>query len=155
MDEDQLKNNLQDMEKPTPPLPAQRNALKFALVNARRSSWLGAVLIAFPFFIVSLFFIQNLFGLGQRLTAWIAESTSFLPTSGRALFFFLFLTGCPFLGIILNMLSITCIYYDKVRREVNISIKLRWWNILVVILGTAVASFYALHLLADSVLGNR
>ncbi|RBL92383.1 hypothetical protein [Chitinophaga flava] len=151
MDEQQFENYLHNMEKPTPPLPAQKDTLKFALLNSRRSSWIGALLIVFPFLLISLFFIQHLFNLGPRLTGWIATGTSSLPVYWKALLFFIFLTGFPFLGIILNMLSITYFQYDKTRREFNIIIRIRWWNIIIIFIGAAVASFYTLHLLADAI----
>jgi len=52
-------------------------------------------------------------------------------------------------------LSITYFQYDKNRREFNITIKIRWWNIIITLVGAAFASFYVFHILADSLMGGK
>lgn len=44
--------------------------------------------------------------------------------------------------------------YDRIRKEFNFTVKIRLWNIIITVAGAALASFYILHLLADSILGG-
>ena len=53
------------------------------------------------------------------------------------------------------MLSIMYFKYNKARKELNIVVRVRWWNLIVTLVATAIALFYMLHLLADSILGGK
>lgn len=143
------------MDRPIPPTPPEHESLKIALLNSKRSSRIGLLLIALPFLIIFIFSLQNLLNLSPALTSWIVRASGSLPGYGRALFFFLLLTGFPFLAIIINMLSIMYFKYNKARKELNIVVRVRWWNLIVTLVATAIALFYMLHLLADSILGGK
>lgn len=155
MDTKDVEKYLENIDKPLPPKPPEHDSLKIALMNSKRSSRAGLLLIALPFLIIFIFFLQNLLNLPPELTNWIDRATSSFPGYSRAIFFFLLLTGFPFLAIIINMLSITYFQYSKAKKEFNIIIKIRWWNITITLIAAAIASFYIFHLLSDTIIGGK
>jgi hypothetical protein len=154
MDKRKLGDYLKEIPKPAPAPAKGQEMLKLTLMNARRSSVIGAILIILPGGLILLFLLQNSFHLFPGLTRWLAREGTFLPLPGRAIVAFLFLVGFPLLAVILNMLAITWLRYDRTRKELNITLRMRWINILIALIGSALASFYVLHLLADTILGK-
>jgi hypothetical protein len=156
MDQEKLGDYLKEIPKPAPPPPAQgQEMLKLTLMNARRSSVVGAILIILPGGLIFLFLLQNSLHLFPGLTRWLAGEGTFLPLPQRAIVAFLFLVGGPLLAVIFNLLAITWYRYDRARKELTITLRMRWTNILIVVIGSALASFYVIHLLADTILGKE
>lgn len=155
MDKEKLGDYLKDIPKPAPPPVKGQEMLKLALMNARRSSVIGTILIVLPGSLIFLFLLQNTFHLFPGLTRWLAGAGTFLSLPLRAVVAFLFLVGFPLLAVILNLLAITWFRYDRTRKELNITLRMRWINLLIVIAGGVLASFYVLHLLADTLLGKN
>jgi hypothetical protein len=155
MDNKKTEDYLRNLEKPTPPMTVQKDVLKVTLMNARKSSVIGFILVALPAILISLFFIQHLLNLNLGFTKWIYRGASSLPNNAKAILFFIFLVGFPLIAIVINTLSITYFRYNKIKKEFDITIKIRWWNIIITIAGAVLATFYILHLLADSLLGGR
>jgi hypothetical protein len=155
MDNKKLEDYLSNLGKPVPPMPEQKEILKVTLMNARKSSIIGLILVALPAILISLFIIQHVFNLDHGLTNWVERGTASISDKSRAILFFIFLVGFPLLSVVINILSITHFRYDKGKRELDITIKARIWNMIVTAAGIALASFYTLHLLADSLLGGK
>lgn len=154
MTDEKLGRYLKEIPKPEAPRAQGQEMLKVALMNARRSSLIGAILIILPGALIGLFLLQNSLHVLPGVTRWLAGAGTFLPLPARAVVAFGFLVGFPVLAVILNLLAITWYRYDRVRRELTVTVRMRWINVLIVIAGSALASFYVLHLLADTILGK-
>ena len=154
MTDEKLGDYLKEIPKPEAPPAKGQEMLKLALMNARRSSVIGAILIVLPGALIGLFLLQNGLHVLPGLTRWLAGEGTFLPLPARAIVAFVFLVGFPLLAVILNLLSITWYRYDRARKELTITVRMRWINVLIAIAGNALASFYVLHLLADTILGK-
>jgi hypothetical protein len=154
MTKEKIEKYLTDIPKPEPPAIEGREMLKLALLNARRSSRIGIVLVALPGLLIFLFFLQNTLHLFPGFTRWLAGSGTFLPLPWRAIVFFIFLVGFPLVAVAVNLLSISYYRYHRFRREFTITIRLRWWNLIIAIIGAGLAAFYILHLLADTLLAR-
>jgi len=154
MTDEKLSDYLKDIPKPAPPPAKGQEMLRLTLMNARRSSVVGAILIILPGALILLFFLQNTLHLFPGLTRWLAGAGTLLPLPARAIVAFLFLVGFPFVAVILNLLAITWFRYDRTRKELNITLRMRWVNVVIAVAGSALAAFYVLHLLADTILGN-
>jgi hypothetical protein len=155
MDNKKTEDYLRSLEKPEPPMPEQKDILKVALMNARKSSAIGLVLVGLPTILIVVAIIQNIFDINVGFSAWLDNNLPSLPIRTKAVIFFIFLVGFPIIAIAMNMLSITYFKFDKTKKEFDITIKIRWWNIIITITGALVASFYILHILADSLLGGK
>jgi len=62
--------------------------------------------------------------------------------------------GFPFVAVAINLLSVTWFRYFRFKRELVITIRMKWPNLLIAVIGSALAAFYVMHLLADTVLGK-
>lgn len=155
MTKEKLSTYLTDIPKPDAPATENEKVIRLALLSARRSAFLGIILVALPGALIFLVFLQNTFHLFPGLERWLAGTGSFLPNPARAVLFFIFLVGFPFVAVAVNLLSITWYRYYHLRHELVISIRMRWPNILIAIAGSALAAFYILHLLADTLLKGQ
>ncbi len=63
----------------------------------------------------------------------------------------LFFVGLLIAGIVINLLSIMFFEYDKEQKRINISIKLKLINILLLIISTAVVSIFAIYLITENI----
>jgi hypothetical protein len=152
MTQEKIEAYLKDIPKPAPPATEGEKIFRMSLLSARRSSIIGLVLIALPGALVFLLFLQNTFHVFPGLIRWMAGSGTFLPLPVRSLLVFLFLVGFPFLAIAVNLLSVSWFRYYHFKKELVISVRMRWPNLLIAIIGGALAAFYILHLLADTLL---
>ena len=150
MTKEKTADYLTDIPKPIPPPPAGQEMLRATLLSARRSSRVGLILIALPALLLTLFILGS--SLFPGLARWLAGAGSAISLPLRAILVFLFLVGFPFIAVILNFLAIIWFKYYPNRRELAISIRMRWPNIIIVIIGSALSAFYILHLLADTLL---
>jgi len=150
-----MADYLKTVPKPAPAVPAGQKILRVALFNARRSSRIGFLLVALPGLLVLLLIVQQLFHLQPGFTRWLEGGGSSLSTPVRAVLVFIFLVGFPLIAVVLNLLSICYFQYDRLKKEFYFHFRVRWWNIVITLAGGALAAFYILHLLADTILGGR
>lgn len=150
-----LVDYLKTIPKPDPTDTSGQDRLRIFLVTAKRSSRIGLLLICLPSLLIALFLLQSLMHVKVGFIRWLGENGSSLSTPARAILIFAFLVGFPMIAVVLNLLSLTHFQFDWLRREFRITFRIRWWNIVIVLVGGALASFYILHLLADTLLGAR
>jgi hypothetical protein len=155
MDRMNLVDLLKTIPKPVPTETGEKEKLKIFLVTARKSSRIGLLLIGLPSLLISIFILQALFDVKFGFIQWLAENTSSLPTPVRAVLVFVFLAGFPMIAMVLNLLSLSHFEFDGRSREFRVTFRIRWWNIIIALAGGALATFYILHILADTLLGGR
>jgi hypothetical protein len=61
------------------------------------------------------------------------------------------LVGLPLIGVILNFLAITHFYWNKLRKELLITIKYRLANIILLIISAGVASVFVLYVIVENI----
>ncbi len=115
-----------------------RREFKLTLLNTRKSAILGALLLVLPLLFLSgvilKHYLQIDFGILTSIYEWIADldqkygDNSLLNWVIRILLLF-----GPIIAIGINFLSILHIRYEKVNREIVMSIKLKWlnWSIII------------------------
>jgi len=155
MDRMNLVDYLKTIPKPTPTETGEKEKLKIFLVTARKSSRIGLLLIGLPSLLISLFILQALFHFKFGFIRWFGENTPSLPTPAKAMLIFAFLVGFPMIAMVLNLLSLSHFQFDERSREFRVTFRIRWWNIVIALAGGALATFYILHILADTLLGGR
>jgi hypothetical protein len=155
MEKQQLENYLQDIPKPAPEAPPTQEALRLTLMNAKLSSRMGTLLIVLPGLLVLVFFLQNTLHVLPGLTRWFGAAVSGIPLPLRAVLLFLFLVGFPFIAVLMNLLAIIHYRFNPLRKELTIVVRMKWKNILIAVAGSVLASFYILHLLADTILSKN
>jgi hypothetical protein len=124
-------------------------------MNAKRSSRMGTLLILLPGLLILVFFLQNTFHILPGLTRWFGDEITRVPLPLRAVLVFLFLAGFPFIAVLMNLLAIIHYRFNPLRKELTIVVRMKWKNIFIAVAGAALASFYILHLLADTILSKK
>ena len=155
MEKQQLENYLKDIPKPAPEAPATQDALRLTLMNAKLSSRVGTLLIVLPGLLVLAFFLQNTLHVLPGLTRWFGAEVTWIPLPLRTVLLFLFLVGFPFIAVLMNLLAIIHYRFNPLRKELTIVVRMKWKNILIAVAGAALAAFYILHLLADTILSKN
>jgi magnesium-transporting ATPase (P-type) len=155
MEKEKLAEYLKTIPKPEPKESARQGILKMTLLTARRSSRIGLLLIAFPLIIIILYISRILFHFTPGYLQLLEKETLPISTLLRAVTVFVFLVCFPLLAVVLNLWSLSHFQFDRVRREFNISFKIRWWNILIILLGAALATYYIFHLLPSPFLAGK
>jgi len=155
MEKQQLETYLKDIPKPAPEAPATQDALRLTLMNAKLSSRVGTLLIVLPGLLVLAFFLQNTLHVLPGLTRWFGAEVTWIPLPLRTVLLFLFLVGFPFIAVLMNLLAIIHYRFNPLRKELTIVVRMKWKNILIAVAGAALAAFYILHLLADTILSKN
>ena len=155
MDRMNLVDYLKTIPKPTPTETGENEKFKIFLVTARKSSRIGLLLIGLPSLLISIFILQSLFHFKFGFIQWLVGNTPSFPTPAKAALIFVFLVGFPMIAMVLNLLSLSHFQFDKRGREFRATFRIRWWNIVIVLAGGALATFYILHILADTLLSGR
>ena len=56
----------------------------------------------------------------------------------------------PLLGIAINLLSIMYLSYDKRTNELEINLKLRWPNLLIIVISLGVIAIFSAYLISEN-----
>ena len=132
MDEEQLIKRLEGIERPDLSSPTHQRQLKLVLVSAKRSSWIGILLVTLPCLFLLGVILKYGFRIGIPLFSAIEEK---MANIDRSFFRFvppLLLVGGPLIALALNLLAILHFYFDRVRRELQVTFKLRIINLLII-----------------------
>jgi len=62
----------------------------------------------------------------------------------------LFFVGLPIAGMVINLLSIMFFEYNKEQKQINVSIKIKLLNILMVLISLTVVSIFVLYLITEN-----
>jgi hypothetical protein len=132
MNEEELTKKLDGMERPELTSKLHQKQLKLVLLSARRSSWIGFVLITLP----SLFMFGVITKYGFRIDVPVftaLEET--MAAVDRTAFRFvspLILVGAPLAALVMNLLAVMHFQIDRSRRELQITVKLKPLNLAII-----------------------
>jgi len=132
MNEEELTKKLEAMERPDLSSKLHQKQLKLVLLSARRSSWIGVVLIALP----CLFMFGVILKYGFRIDISIFSALEeYMAAVDRTVFRFvppLILVGGPLAGLALNLLAVLHFQFDRRRRELQVTVKLKPVNLAII-----------------------
>ena len=131
---------------PEPPLE-----LKLAIINADRSATLGLWFIVVPYFFIGCMILKYELNVNLGLLDSITNAIESMDKNASTWWLQpVFLVGLPIAGIILNILSITHFKWEQASSLLSISIKLKWYNILVLIASLVIIGTLALYLIVEN-----
>jgi uncharacterized membrane protein YwaF len=141
MDEEKLIKKLEGIQRPDLSSATHQRQLKLVLVSAQRSSWIGILLVALPCLFLFGVILKYGFGVGSHLFSALEEKMADID---RSFFRFvppLLLVGGPLIALALNLLAILHFRVEPSRRELQVTVKLKIINLLIIgiclfILGT-------------------
>ena len=126
--------------------------LKLTILNARKSAALGVWLILIPaFFLFSVcmkyYFMQN-----WHIIDTFEEVMSSLDRSSSTHFLSpLLFVGFPMIAIVLNALSLLHIQLNRSTRELIVTVKLRWPNLLLLCISSCILGIFLLYAITETI----
>lgn len=145
-------NIMENLNTPSVESNIYSNSFKIRLINSKKSATFGILLMLLPIiFFFGMFFKYNL-GIKLPLVWSIAEKLAqvdHIPGLNYLVRFLLL--GGPVITILLNLMAITHVLYNKLSRELIFSFKLKWVNILIIVGCFFLLSAFLLVLLVENI----
>lgn len=146
MKENDFLKKMENLQKPEVNADASRRQVKLAVMNARKSAAWGVWFLVIPILFFACVAIKELFhwqwGVSDNFINWMARldrsaSTGWLTP--------VLLVLLPAAGAIVNLLAIMHFVYDKVTNELVVTIKMKWFNIVLAIISIAIVGMVILY----------
>jgi len=132
--------------------------VKMAIMNAERSAALGVWLVAVPcYFLACVFMYYSFNGHISWFGAMFKLATGLDKTPGIDFMAPIVLVVLPIVCIIINALAITHVHYEKGAasragaKEFVITIKLRTWNILLILISLAIVFTFIAYVMTENI----
>ena len=145
MNKDDLEKKLERLSKPQLPQLQHQWQLKLSILSAKKSARASLWLLLIPFLIFIGRLLQDLFNIPMPPGSWFEA----LPSSLRITIFIIIVIVIPLTAVILNLLSITWLQYDREQEVLNISIRMRMINLIIIIVAGLVALLFIAVMITD------
>lgn len=132
MENEEFSQKLEKIHKPQVESATHQRQLKITLLNAKRSARIGVALVIIPcLFLLAVlmkYFMHIKLPSFSALEDWMADKNHnvfikvLIP---------LLLIGTPFIALIFNLLAILHFSFEKKVNELIITVKLKWFNLIV------------------------
>src|SRR6266851_3468819 len=149
MDEEKLIKRLEGIERPELSSATHQRQLKLVLVSAQRSSWIGILLVTLPCLFLFGVILKYGFGVGSLFSA-LEEKMADID---RSFFRFvppLLLVGGPLIALALNLLAILHFHVEPSRRELQVTVKLKIINLLIIGICLLILGTIFMYLVAEN-----
>ena len=151
MEEKEFLNKMENLQKPEINAGASQRQIKLALLNTKKSAAWGVWFLVVPLFFFCCVAVKYLFhwnwGIAGGFIEWIARLDHETGTGWLSPVFFVLL---PAIGAIVNLLAIIHFVYDKLTRELIITIRIKWLNIILAIISIAIIGVIFLYALTEN-----
>lgn len=152
MDEKEFIDKMDNLKKPGFENHQPNKLLKLAIVNSKKSAAIGVWFLVVPCYFLFMVLMKYYFNVNLHIIDIFEDFIASLDNSSvTKLIAPLFFIVLPIIGIIMNLLSIMFFEYDKDRKQINISVKLKPFNILLVLISIIVVSVFMLYLVAENI----
>ena len=157
-EDDEFLKKMENLNVPEVNPAGHPDKVKMAIMNAERSAALGVWLVAVPCYFLACVFMYYFF---NRQVSWfgamfkLAEGLD--KTPGIDFMAPIVLVVLPIVCIIINALAITHVHYEKNAsgkpgaKEFVISIKLKTWNILLILISLAIVFVFIAYTMTENI----
>ncbi len=150
MNNDDLENKLENINAPKMPSMQHQWQLKLAILNAKRSASVGLWLMLIPILVLTGAFMKTVLHVSLPPWSWLVKYSPQWPLWIRVMVFVTVVIVFPVIAVLLNLLSIIWLQYDKTQQVLNISVRMRRINIIIIIVAGLLAFLFLGHLIALS-----
>jgi hypothetical protein len=151
MENEEFSQKLQKMNKPQIESATHQLQLKITLLNAKRSARIGVVLVIIPcLFLLAVlmkYFMHINLPSFSALEDWMADKNHNVLTK---ILIPILLIGAPFIALIFNLLAILHFGFEKKVSEFMITVKLKWFNIIVSLICLLVLFCFFLYAVGEN-----
>jgi hypothetical protein len=157
-EDDEFLKKMENLNVPEVNPTGHPKMVKMAIMNAERSAALGFWLVAVPCYFLACVFMYYFF---NRQVSWfgamfkLAEGLN--KTPGIDFMAPIVLVVLPIVCILINALAITHVRYEKDAasragtKEFVITIKLRTWNILLILISMAIVFTFIAYVMTENI----
>jgi hypothetical protein len=157
-DKDEFLKEMENLQVPgADPSAHHQNSVKMAIMNASRSAALGTWLIAVPcYFLFCVFMYYYSHGQSNWFEAMFNIIISLDDSPWLDFLAPIVLIILPIVCIIINVLAITHVQYQKIgearkHREFSFTIRIRWWNVLLILLSILIISAFIAFAMTENI----
>ncbi len=152
MEKDDFTRKMEELKTPDVSSISHYKELKLMIVGAKKSAAIGFWFIVIPVYFLFCVFMKYYFHINLHLFDIMIEMLSDLDkTPGMKFISPILLIGLPLATIVLNALSILHFQYEKSWKEIKITIRLRWINIIIIAISTALVCIFMLYVIVENV----
>ncbi|MEO8148595.1 MAG: hypothetical protein ABI723_13200 [Bacteroidia bacterium] len=148
---DDFNKKLENMKLPDTSGVQQPSQLKATLLNSKQTSAIGVWLIAVPCFFLFCVVMKYFFCINLHFFDIIEDAMASMDKNSSTKFISpVLLVGAPLIAIVLNSLAIMHFSIDKAMHELNITIKLKWFNILLIKISLGIVLIFLLYSIKEN-----
>ena len=151
MEEKDFLSKMENLNKPEVNVEALQRQIKLALLNTKKSAAWGTWFLIVPIFFFICVTIKYLFhwnwGLADDFIEWIARLDHQSGTGWISPVLFVLL---PAVGAVVNLLAIMHFVYDKFTKELIVTIKIKWFNIILAVISIGIIGVIFLYALTEN-----
>jgi len=154
METNDLENKLNALNIPNIKMSMNQHQLKLAIMSAKKSATTALWLMLIPFIVLGSGIVQSLLHISVPPWSWMQTYLPHFPVWVRFGIFATVVIIIPLVAVILNVLSIVWLQYNKKEQILNISIRIRTLNIIIIVIATLIAFLFIGHTIADWIAGT-
>jgi hypothetical protein len=151
MEEKDFINKMENLKKPVVNSEASQRQIKLVLMNAKKSAAWSIWFLALPLFFFCCVAIKYLFqwnwNIADNFIEWTANLDRQTATAWLTPVLFVLL---PAIGAILNLLAIMHFMYDRLTRELIVTIKVKWLNIVLAVICIGFIAIVILYAIVEN-----
>lgn len=150
-----IEELMENLNPPTIDVDQHQKEFRITLLHTKKSAIAGAIFLILPFLFLSGVILKHYLHIDLWLLTsvyeWIGDldrqygDNSIINWIIRILLLF-----GPLIAIGVNLLSITHIRYEKTAKEIVLSFKLRWQNILIILICTIIFSIFFIYIILEN-----
>lgn len=150
-----IEEIMENLKPPTIDVNQHQREFRITLLNTKKSAITGAILLILPLLFLSGVIFKHYLHIDLWLLTsvyeWIGDlDKQYGDNSIINWIVRIFLLVGPVIAIGVNLLSITHIRYEKTVKELVLSFKLRWQNILIMLICTIIFSIFFLYIILEN-----
>ena len=131
MENEEFSQKLQKMHRPQIETAIHQLQLKITLLNAKRSAGIGIILVIIPCLFLLAVLLKHFLHINlpsfSAVEEWMVDKNHNVFIK---MLIPLLLIGAPFIALIFNLLAILHFNFEKKVKELIITVKLKWINII-------------------------
>ena len=151
MEENDFIKRMENLKKPEVNAGASQKQIKLAVLNAKKSAAWGIWFLIIPLFFFGCVAINYLlhwnWGVAGNFLDWMADIDKSLAFPVVTIILFIILPG---IGAIVNLLAVMHFVYDNLTRELVVTVKLKWFNIILAIISVCIIGMVLLYAISEN-----
>jgi hypothetical protein len=151
---DDLEKRLENLNV-TSVVPPEMRELKLAIVNAKKSARLSLWLLCIPFLVLLGALIDSLFHISLPPWSILKQYGGAWPVWMRVSIFITVLIVIPSAAVLLNLLAILFVHYDRKQKVLHIAVRFKRINIIILLIAGIIAILFIGHSLAEWLTGAQ